>query len=700
VNRKFKIALIGNPNSGKTSLFNGLTGLRQKIGNFPGITVDKKTGYFNLAPDHEVELLDLPGTYSIYPKSKDEEIVTEVLLDKQNENHPDGVIVVTDASTLKRNLLLCSQIIDLNLPTVIALTMTDIVEKEQLGFDLKRLEEQLGVPVVQLNARKNVGLDQLKATLLKTMKHPLKPFLQDEFYAQPVIDMVKNKFGCDTNYSAFYLLMSGQMQSKLDEGQRNEIQQIIREYNIVKGAWLSRETVERYKIINTIYKSVTGQKKEALFKITEKLDKILIHRIWGYLILAAVLFTVFQAIFLLADYPMQWVEKGISLLSEALLHNLPTGWATNLLVDGVIAGIGGVVVFIPQIAILFGFLTIMEDTGYMARVSFLTDRLMRTVGLNGKSVVPLMSGMACAIPAIMSARNIDNRKERLITILVTPFMSCSARLPVYTLIISLTIPNENLYGFINLQGATLFSLYILGIATAMLVAFILNRFIHSEFKSFFIMELPMYRPPRWKNVFITMFEKGKVFTLQAGKIILIISIFLWFLASYGPEDLGWKVNKQVLSEQVQKADNTPEMNERALQLRNSFAGHLGKFIEPVIQPLGFDWKMGIALITSFAAREVFVGTMATIYSVEADKDNFDNVRQRMANDIDPKTGKPVYTIATAISLLIFFALAMQCMSTLAVVKRETKSWKWPLVQVTYMSILAYSASWAVYQLIA
>jgi ferrous iron transport protein B len=700
VNRKFKIALIGNPNSGKTSLFNGLTGLRQKIGNFPGITVDKKTGYFNLAPDHEVELLDLPGTYSIYPKSKDEEIVTEVLLDKQNENHPDGVIVVTDASTLKRNLLLCSQIIDLNLPTVIALTMTDIVEKEQLGFDLKRLEEQLGVPVVQLNARKNVGLDQLKATLLKTMKHPLKPFLQDEFYAQPVIDMVKNKFGCDTNYSAFYLLMSGQMQSKLDEGQRNEIQQIIREYNIVKGAWLSRETVERYKIINTIYKSVTGQKKEALFKITEKLDKILIHRIWGYLILAAVLFTVFQAIFLLADYPMQWVEKGISLLSEALLHNLPTGWATNLLVDGVIAGIGGVVVFIPQIAILFGFLTIMEDTGYMARVSFLTDRLMRTVGLNGKSVVPLMSGMACAIPAIMSARNIDNRKERLITILVTPFMSCSARLPVYTLIISLTIPNENLYGFINLQGATLFSLYILGITTAMLVAFILNRFIHSEFKSFFIMELPMYRPPRWKNVFITMFEKGKVFTLQAGKIILIISIFLWFLASYGPEDLGWKVNKQVLSEQVQKADNTPEMNERALQLRNSFAGHLGKFIEPVIQPLGFDWKMGIALITSFAAREVFVGTMATIYSVEADKDNFDNVRQRMANDIDPKTGKPVYTIATAISLLIFFALAMQCMSTLAVVKRETKSWKWPLVQVTYMSILAYSASWAVYQLIA
>jgi ferrous iron transport protein B len=700
VNQKLKIALIGNPNSGKTSLFNGLTGLRQKIGNFPGITVDKKTGYFNLDTDHEVELLDLPGTYSIYPKSKDEEIVTDVLLDKQNENYPDGVIVVTDASTLKRNLLLCSQIIDLNLPTVIALTMADIVEKEKLGFDLQQLEDQLGVPVVQLNARKNIGLDNLKATLHKTLKQPLKPFLPNTFYEQPVIDRVKDEFACETKYAAFYLMMSEQMQSKLDAGQRNSLHHIIQENNIIKGAWLSKETVERYKIINTIYKSVTGQKKEALFEITEKLDKILIHRIWGYMILAIVLFTVFQAIFLLADYPMQWVEKGISLLSETLLHNLPAGWPTNLLVDGVIAGIGGVVVFIPQIAILFGFLTIMEDTGYMARVSFLTDRIMRTVGLNGKSVVPLMSGMACAIPAIMSARNIDNRKERLITILVTPFMSCSARLPVYTLIISLTIPNDNLYGFINLQGATLFSLYILGIATAMLVAFILNRFIHSEFKSFFIMELPVYRPPRWKNVFITMFEKGKVFALQAGKIILIISVFLWFLASYGPEDLGWKVNKQVLSEQVQKADNTPEMNERALKLRNSFAGHLGKFIEPAIQPLGFDWKMGIALITSFAAREVFVGTMATIYSVEADKDNFDNVRQRMANDIDPDTGKPVYTLATAISLLIFFALAMQCMSTLAVVRRETKSWKWPLIMVAYMSILAYTASWAVYQIIA
>lgn len=696
--KNIKIALVGNPNSGKSSIFNALTGLRQKIGNYPGITVDKKTGSFKLDRNTNVELTDLPGTYSLYPKSNDEKIVYDILINPDHANHPDGIIVVTDVANLKRNLLFCSQIIDLNIPVVIALSMADIMKREGHQIDLKELSSQLGVSIIPINARKMEGLDKLKEALTKDLEKPVKQFLQPSFYDQPYFEKLKANFPGETDYMVFHHLANLEEEGVLAKEKQKIIKGFRQEYSLSKGKLLSEETMERYRNISRIIKAIQERPVEASYKLTEKLDRILTHRVWGYGILLLVLFIIFQSIFFLAEIPMQWVETGISAISKWLFAILPAGWLTSLLIDGLIAGIGGVVIFIPQIALLFGFLTLMEDSGYMARVSFLTDRIMKSVGLNGKSVIPLMSGLACAIPAIMSARNIDSWKERLITILVTPLMSCSARLPVYTLIISLSIPNQNLWGFINFQGLTLLALYLLGAVAAMAVSFVFSIIIKTERKSFFILELPIYRPPRWKNVIHTMYEKAKVFTLEAGKVILIISVILWFLASYGPEDFGWAINKNVSTQVVEIDENTGKANEQTLKLRNSFAGHFGKFIEPAIQPLGFDWKMGIALIASFAAREVFVGTMATIYSVEADEENFESVRQRMEKDRDPETGKEVYTLATAFSLLVFFAFAMQCMSTLAVVKRETKSWKWPIIQAVYMTGLAYLSSLLVYQL--
>lgn len=692
-----KIALVGNPNCGKSSIFNALTGLNQKIGNYPGVTVDKKTGHVTLPNSDRIEITDLPGTYSIYPKSKDEEIVYDILLDPAHPDHPDALVVVVDASNLKRNLLLCSQVLDLKLPTLVVLSMTDIVEKEGSTIDIDILQEELGVPVLVVNARKLSGIDTLKKALTQPIYPTKQAFCPSSKKYSAFIEESKKLYPDESSYLLIQYAINPQAIHFQPKEKLDLLQALADKHGLKRAQFQAEETLQRYQRINTIIQRAFQLTSTLNENITDKLDRLLTHPILGYVILIGILFGIFQAIFTLAAYPMDLVETGTSLLSEWLLQTLPDGWGTDLLVNGLIAGIGGVVIFIPQIAILFGFLTIMEETGYMARVSYLTDRLMRSAGLNGKSVIPLMSGLACAIPAVMAARNIGNWKERLITILVTPLMSCSARLPVYTILISLVIPDDYVLGFISLQGLTLLGLYLLGLFTAMAVAFVLSRLIRTAERSLFLLEMPIYRPPRWRNVLLTMYEKAKIFTIEAGKVIMIISIILWFLASYGPKDIGW----QVAETHTTSAEDIPgQTTAEAIQLRNSFAGHFGKMIEPAIEPLGFDWKMGIALITSFAAREVFVGTMATIYSVEAGDEDVETVRERMQSDKKPGTNQPVYTLATGLSLMVFFAFAMQCMSTLAIVRRETKSWKWPIFQLVYMTGLAYVASFITYQLLA
>jgi len=690
-NNRLKIGLIGNPNSGKSSIFNGLTGMRQKISNYPGVTVDKKTGLLKLDGNKEIELIDLPGTYSIYPKSKDEEVVYRILLDENNPDHPDAVLIVADASNLKRNLLLCSQIIDLKIPVIIALNMIDIVEKEGIQIDIEVLEKKLGVPVIPTNARKGRGIDKLKQALSKPLRYSKHPFVNFDELFEGFAKASKIAYPELSQYKVLHHLIYPEKVAYLQDEKAIPLRKIVLTDSFNLSAFQAHETLLRYKRISAIYdQSVTlpALEKEIM---TTKIDRILTHKIWGYVIMIIFLFSIFQSIFFLAAYPMHIVETGTAHLSAWLGSVLPAGWLSDLIVNGLLAGISGVIIFIPQIAILFALLNIMEDTGYMARVSFLTDRLMRTVGLNGKSVIPLVSGMACAIPAIMSTRSINNPKDRLITILVTPFISCSARLPVYTLVIAMFIPNYLLFNMVNLQGLVLMSLYLFGLIMVFILAFILSKMIKGTEESFFVMELPLYRAPRWRNVLFTMYEKVKLFILKAGKIILIISMVLWFLSSFGPADIG-------LSPKAKTIDYK-EINAHD-KLMNSFAGKFGKTIEPVIRPMGFDWKMGIALLTSFAAREVFVGTMATIYSIESGDSSIESIRDEMLNDKDPETGKAVYTFATGISLLLFFALAMQCMSTLAIVRRETKSWKWPLLQLFYMTAIAYAFSTLAFYLLS
>lgn len=704
--QKLNIALVGNPNSGKSSLFNGLTGLNQKVGNFPGVTVDKKTGSCHLDQQWVANIIDLPGTYSLYPKSADEMVTYDILLNPGNPDKPDLVIVIADASNLKRNLLFCSQIIDLKIPTVIALTMMDLAKKNGVEIDLQGLERELGVPVVPINPRKNKGNTQLKKTLVLTAeqryKAPARDFVDAHSLGNGVIEGVSNFVPVTSPYAALHVASHVDDLRFLNGGQRLAIKNILAEQQFNKTKIQGKEILQRYEKIKQIM-GTTVVEQDPLYKtlITEKIDNVLLHRFWGYVIMLAVLFLVFQSIFSFAQYPMDAIEAGFSHLSGWLGNILPDTKLSDLLINGLIAGISGIAVFVPQIMILFGFITILEDTGYMARISFLTDRLMRQIGLNGRSVMPMVSGLACAVPAIMATRSIENRKERLITILVTPFMACSARLPIYVIVISLIIPNIYLFGFMSLQGLVMMGMYFLGFFMAMLVAFVMKFIIKIKDKSYFIMELPVYRTPRWKNVGTTMIEKGRIFVTEAGKVILIISLILWFLASYGPPGKIDQIEQQYTS-LIQQHPNERVRLQTEMQtqkLENSFAGYLGKAIEPVIHPLGFDWKIGIALITSFAAREVFVGTMATIYSVGDDpQHNRTTLTEKMRTAVHPD-GSKVFTLATGLSLMVFYAFAMQCMSTLAIVRRETKSWKLPLIQFAYMTAIAYFCSLLVYQLL-
>jgi ferrous iron transport protein B len=701
--KKINIALVGNPNSGKSSLFNVLTGLNQKVGNFPGVTVDKKTGQCTISETLSATLIDLPGTYSLYPKRADEWVAYKVLLQQDEDIKPDMVLLVADASNLKRNLLFCTQIIDLKVPVVLALSMMDLAGNKGTQIDIAGLERELGVPIVSINPRKGKGIPQLKKIIDQTAANnnaAPREFIHNFGLAENPVAAVKKLYPFISDYTALHYLINHQ-HFKLGASMQDKIEAIETENNFNATRTQAEEIMQRYSRIKQIMQGTVVESdplKKALF--TEKLDNILLDRKWGYLILVAVLFLLFQSVFWIAHYPMDAIEWIFGQLSGFLSSNLPTVWWSDLLVNGVLAGLSGIMVFIPQIMILFGLITLLEDTGYMARISFLTDKLMRKVGLNGKSVMPMISGLACAVPAIMSARNIENRKERLLTIMVTPLMSCSARLPVYTILIALVIPSKLYFGFLSVQGLVMMGLYLLGTVMALIVAWVMKWFIKLTEKSFFILELPVYRAPRWKNALTTMIEKAKIFVFQAGKIIMVISLLLWVLSTFGPaKNMAAVTTKyQLLVQQNPQQETELNRERKTALLENSFAGTLGKYIEPVIRPLGYDWKIGIALIVSFAAREVFVGTMATLYSVGEDaSDNSSTLRQKM-NAAVRSDGTKVYNLATGLSLLVFYVLAMQCMSTLAVVKRETRSWKWPLIQLVYMTGLAYLLSWGIYNI--
>jgi ferrous iron transport protein B len=695
------IALVGNPNCGKSSLFNALTGLNQKVGNFPGVTVDKKTGDLSLS-GYPSTLIDLPGTYSFYPKREDEWVAYKVLMGVDLEMHTDVILLVADASNLKRNLLFCSQIIDLKKPVVLALTMNDLAAKKGIKIDIAGLQADLGIPVVAVDARKNKGLNELKTALVGIIKTPRSKnqasFIDNKNLAPEAINAFKTLFPTTSDYAALHYLMHHEA-FPLENEMQERIQQIEIDNQFNHTKTQAQEILQRYGQIQEIMKNrVSEPDPTAKKKRTDLLDNIFLHRVGGYAILFSVLFILFQSVFWIAKYPMDGIEWIFTNLTTYLNNMLPSAWWADLIVNGIVAGLGGIFVFIPQIMILFGLITLLEDTGYMARISFLSDKLMRKVGLNGKSVMPMISGFACAVPAIMSARNIENKKERLLTIMVTPFMSCSARLPVYTILISLVIDNKIYFGFLSLQGLVMMGLYLLGIVMALLASMVLKWFVRIKEKSYFILELPVYRAPRWRNVGVTMVQKAKIFVTDAGKVIMIISLLLWFLSSYGPgKQMAQLENahaQQIAAHPEQQAQLDKVYNTQKLE--NSYAGILGKSIEPAIAPLGFDWKMGIAIITSFAAREVFVGTMATLYSVEADDNNSLTDKLKAAKRPD---GTAVYSFAAAISLMIFYVLAMQCMSTLVIVKRETASWKWPAIQFFMMTGLAYFMSWGVYALL-
>ncbi|MEO6406052.1 MAG: ferrous iron transport protein B [Ferruginibacter sp.] len=703
--KKINIALVGNPNSGKTSLFNSLTGLNQKVGNFPGVTVDKKTGSSLITENFYANIIDLPGSYSLYPRRADEWVSYKVMLEQDSDVKPDMIVVVADASNLKRNLLFCTQIIDLKVPVVICLTMMDLARKNGTQVDIPGLERELGVPVVAINPRKHKGITALKKAILISSENfnavPARDVIEIPALATTSVMELKETFPDKSDYARLHILINHES-FDYDAKTQETIEAIETRNNFNPTKTQAEEILLRYQRIKQIMQ-VTVVEDDPLKKslLTEKLDDILMHRFWGYIILLTVLFLLFQSIFWVAQYPMDAIEWSFGKLGGLASEVLPASWFSDLFINGILAGLSGILIFVPQIMILFGLVTLLEDTGYMARISFLTDKLMRKVGLNGKSVMPMISGFACAVPAIMSARNIENKKERLLTIMITPLMSCSARLPVYTILIALVIPQKLYFGFLSIQGLVMMALYLLGTVMALIVAWVMKWFIHSTERSFFILELPVYRSPRWKNILYTMVEKAKIFVFDAGKVIMVISLLLWALSTYGPrKDMQAVTAKYDALAVSADSIHSKEVNKqrRTELLQHSFAGQLGKAIEPAIRPLGYDWKIGIALITSFAAREVFVGTMATLYSVgdEADENNA-TLRQKMAAAVR-SDGTKVYTLATGLSLLIFYVLAMQCMSTLAVVKRETRSWKWPVIQLVYMTGLAYLMSFIIYRI--
>ena len=694
-----KVALIGNPNTGKTSLFNQLTGLNQKVGNYPGVTVDKKEGLSKLSSTQNAVITDLPGTYSINPTSIDESIVLKTLLKKDIKESPDVILVVADVENLKRNLLLFSQIKDLEIPTVLAINMVDQMNRKGITIDLSLLKKQLNTEVVLISARKNEGINDVKAAIIRChVAAKASPLCGVDHKIDPDYFMKLKEIS--SNYSLYELWLMVTQSNFPETVTKEEKEKLLafkQDVSKVKK-YQHKETIYRYQEINRILKKTYIVDKTKATDLRGRLDKFFTHKIFGYVFFIFLLLIIFQSIFDWSTLPMDLIDGTFAEISDFAKNNLPTGVLTDLLTEGIIPGIGGVLIFIPQIAILFLFIAILEETGYMSRVVFLMDKIMRRFGMSGKSVIPLISGTACAIPAVMATRNISGWKERLITILVTPFTTCSARLPVYAIIIALIIPEKKIFGILNLQGLTLLSLYILGFATAIIAAVILHKTLKIKNTSFFVVEMPDYKLPSLKNVFFDVIEKTKAFVFGAGKIILSISIVLWFLASNGPQAFT-EVEKNIKEKTISQEISEVKLNQMiaSAKLENSYIGIMGKSIEPLIKPLGYDWKIGIALISSFAAREVFVGTLATIYSVESDDDDITTIKQRMNSEINLETNSKRFNFPVGMSLLVFYAFAMQCMATLAIVKRETKSWKWPLIQFVGMGVLAYICSFIVFQ---
>jgi len=697
-----KVALIGNPNTGKTSLFNQLTGLNQKVGNYPGITVDKKEGVSKLSTTQNAVITDLPGTYSINPTSLDESIVLKTLLKKDITETPDVILVVADVENLKRNLLLFSQIKDLEIPTVLAINMADQMDRKGITIDLSLLKKELNTEVILISARKNEGIEDVKAAIIRChVAAKASPLCGIDHKIDP------NYFAklkeISPNYSLYQLWLmvtQNNYPETVTKEEKSKLLAFKKDASKLKK-YQHKETIYRYQEINKILKKTYIVDKSKATDLRGKLDRFFTHKIFGYVFFVFLLLVIFQSIFDWATLPMDLIDGTFADFADFAKSNLPTGVLTDLLVDGIIPGIGGVLIFIPQIAILFLFIAILEETGYMSRVVFLMDKIMRRFGMNGKGVIPLISGTACAIPAIMATRTISSWKERLITILVVPFTTCSARLPVYAILISLIIPDKKIFGFLNLQGLVLLSLYALGFITAIIAAYILNKTLKIKSKSFFVVEMPNYKLPSIKNVFFEVVEKTKSFVLEAGKIILALSVVLWFLASNGPSSFD-NAERNTIDDVANQNLSNEELQHKiaSVKLQNSYIGILGKTIEPTIKPLGYDWKIGIALITSLAAREVFVGTLATIYSVGSDDENTSTIKEKMRSEVNSVTGKKRFNFPVGMSLMVFYAFAMQCMATLAIVKRETKTWKWPLIQLFGMGLLAYVASFITYQILS
>ncbi|WP_431167473.1 ferrous iron transport protein B [Tenacibaculum halocynthiae] len=698
MSNKIKVSLIGNPNTGKTSLFNQLTGLNQKVGNYPGVTVDKKQGACKLPEGKTAVITDLPGTYSINPTSIDESIVLKTLMSTNEEDIPDVIVVVADVENLKRNLLLFSQIQDLEIPTVLAINMADQMEKKGISIDIEALEKELQTKVVLISARNKKGIDVLKKEIISSSKSTYSSNFA-QIYSKIDIEYFENFKKISNRFSVYelWLMLTKNQTSLLTAEEKKELLFLKNDISKEKK-YQHKETIYRYQLINEVLKKTYSVDKSKAKDLRSKLDAIFTHKIFGYIIFFGLLLLIFQSIFDWASTPMDFIDGLFADITDKAKDIFPKGKLTDLLTEGIIPGIGGVVIFIPQIAILFLFIAVLEETGYMSRVVFLMDKIMRRFGMSGKSVIPLISGTACAIPAIMATRTISSWKERLITILVTPFTTCSARLPVYAILIALVIPDTKVFGFLSLQGLTLLSLYFLGFAAAIIAAYILHKSLKIKSNTFFVVEMPNYKLPSLKNVFLDVLEKTKAFVFGAGKIILTISIVLWFLASHGPSSYE-NVEKVITEKNVEMKLSDKELHQKiaSAKLESSYIGIMGKTIEPIVKPLGYDWKIGIGLIASFAAREVFIGTLATIYSVENNDEDITTIKQKMESEINPDTGKKRFDFATGMSLLLFYAFAMQCMATLAIVKRETKSWKWPIIQLVGMGVLAYVVAFISYQ---
>jgi ferrous iron transport protein B len=704
----FTITLVGNPNSGKSSLFNILTGLRQSVSNFPGVTVDKKIGLISLNDGRQVSLIDLPGLYSLHPNSSDEKVVVNILTNESDTDYPDLVVYVADASNLERHLLLATQIIDLKIPMIFAINMIDIIEDKNQKINVETLEKYLQIPVVSISSRKEIGIETLKEKIENFGPQSASSYIRkNSIYDIPdtltnSISDIQSRLENTNKYQTKILLHHHSWLSHLSDKSRDSIEEmaVATKFDDIKNQL--DETMSRYSSFGAISRKTVVTNGLYPQTRTDIIDNVITHRFWGPIIFFGILFFMFQAIYAWSEAPMDLIDGFFSFAGGTVRDLMPAAWYTDLLVDGIIAGLGGIIIFVPQITILFLLIAILEETGYMSRAVFMFDGIMQKFGLNGRSIVSLVSSGACAIPAIMATRTISSWKERLNTIMVSPLISCSARIPVYAVLVGFVVPDMTILGLFNAQGLVFMGLYLLGIVATLAAALVFKTVLDvKNDNSFLMIELPQYKRPIWKNAFLTVKEKVTTFIMEAGRVILVISVLLWFLASYGPstaiDNANTEARSYIESNQLSEIDAENYMASKKIEA--SYAGHLGKFIEPAIKPLGFDWKIGIALLTSFAAREVFVGTMATIYSVGSADDEA-SVREKMAAEINPQSGAKVYSSATALSLLIFYVFAMQCMSTLAVVRRETKSWKWPIIQFLYMGALAYFGSLITYQIMS